>query len=112
MQNVSKPRIENLADMFIVECVINLSTIASRLDEIRRAQNPQLVTHYGLFEIQLFRNRAHGHFTRKQQMNYADAGRIAKELEELREFKKRINGNILHIRRFTHNYSLFNYLNT
>ena len=97
MQNVSETRIENFANMIVIERVVNLAAITSRLDQIRRAQDAQLVAHYRLFQVQFFCNRAHRHFTRKQQMNHANTRRISKELEELRQLEKRIDRNVLHV---------------
>lgn len=49
-------RIENQSDMFIVKRIEHLATIATRLDQVRRTQDSQLVAYHGLFQIQFFSN--------------------------------------------------------
>lgn len=55
-------RIENQSDMFIVKRIEHLATIATRLDQVRRTQDSQLVAYHGLFHIQFFGNIVHRNF--------------------------------------------------
>lgn len=94
MQNVREARIEDKADVLIIERIEHLATVAARLHKVRRSEDSELVAHHRLFQIQLFSNLVHRDFARKHEVDDADARRIAEELEELRQFEQDIHRNI------------------
>ena len=95
VENVREARIENEPDMLVVERIEHLAAIATRLHEVRRAEDAQLVAHHRLFQVQLLGNLVHRELPREHQVDNTDARSIAKELEEFRKFKKRIERHVL-----------------
>jgi hypothetical protein len=64
MEYVGQSSLKNHTDMFVIQGIEHLATIAARFYQIRRTQNAQLVAHHRLFQIQAFRDIVHSELSR------------------------------------------------
>ena len=88
VQNVCKARIENQADMFVVQGVENGAPYPTGFHKTSRSQDPELVAYRRLPQLQFFRYLVYRNLPRKENLDNADSGSIPKKLEELGQFKK------------------------
>lgn len=95
MQDVGKARLENHADMLIIQAIKDGTTRPPRFHQPRRAQDPQLVAHRGLAELQLFGNLVHRDLPRHEDLDNADSGGIPKKLEEFGQLEEGVQGKRL-----------------
>jgi len=84
-RHVPEPLLEEIEDVLVVERVVDAAPFTARADDAHAAHQAKLMRHRGFANPNVLGNLVDAELTRRQGVDDADAGGIAKDSECVRE---------------------------